>query len=234
MITHVICAGIYFYFYILAQIEIPIIINNDLLIIIYVLSIVSIAWFINAFNFMDGIDGITAIQIIFLTGSLILFNYYLNYKSDLLQFTVIGVTLGFLFFNWSPAKVFLGDSGSIPLGFLMTHFLIDFALKGFWVAALILPMYYILDTSVTLIIRILRKESFWKAHSQHFYQKLVRRGKTHKEVCKIIIIISLGLFILALSSVLAKNNVVFLILSFIWCTFFLLNFSTNNKIIKND
>ena len=235
LITHIFCAGIYFYFYIFAQIEIPIIINNDFLtIIICVLSIAGIAWFINAFNFMDGIDGITGIQIIFLTGSLILFNYYLNYKSDLLQFTVIGATLGFLFFNWSPAKVFLGDSGSIPLGFLMTHFLIDFALKGFWVAALILPMYYILDTSVTLIIRIFRKESFWKAHSQHFYQKLVRRGKTHEEVCTSIIIISLGLFILALSSVLVKNNSVFLILSFIWCTFFLLNFSKNNKIIKND
>ena len=132
LITHVICSGIYFYFYIFAQIDIPIIINNDLVtIIIYVLAIASIAWFINAFNFMDGIDGITAIQIIFLTGSLILFNYYLNYKSDLLQLTVIGATLGFLFFNWSPAKVFLGDSGSIPLGFLMTHFLIDFALKVF-------------------------------------------------------------------------------------------------------
>ena len=69
----------------------------------------------------------------------------------------MGTISGFLVYNWHPAKIFLGDSGSIPLGFLMLYFLVDFAIIGYWVAALILPMYYLLDTSITLFSRVYKE-----------------------------------------------------------------------------
>ena len=228
--VHILLIALYVHFNLVNEIGTSTNINNNyLLFVIYALFILFIAWFINAFNFMDGIDGITSVQVVFLTLSLIFLNSYLGFNNSILYYVVIGTISGFLFFNWSPASIFLGDSGSIPLGFLMTHFLIEFALKGFWVSALILPMYYILDTAITLIIRIHKKEQFWKAHSQHFYQKYVRSGKTHKQVCLNIIILSLGLFTFALLSTIFKNNLIFLILAIFWCVFFLIIFSTKKN-----
>ena len=230
LIMHFLCITMYVHFYLINQLSDFSDINEDyLIVLIYMLSIVGISWFINAFNFMDGIDGITSVKVIYLTASLIFLNHFLGFNNSILHYSILGVTFGFLFFNWSPASIFLGDSGSIPLGFLMTHLLLDLALQGYWVAALILPMYYILDTSITLIIRAWKGENFWQAHSQHFYQKFVRSGKTHKQVCFNIIILSLGLFLFALLSVLLKNNFVFLMLSIVWCMLFLLKFSNNKK-----
>ncbi len=230
LIMHFLCITIYVHFYLINQLGDYYDINKSyLIVLIYMISIVGISWFINAFNFMDGIDGITSVKVIYLTSSLIFLNYFLDFNNSILHYSILGVTFGFLFFNWSPASIFLGDSGSIPLGFLMTHLLLDLALKGYWVAALILPIYYVLDTSITLIIRAWKRENFWQAHSQHFYQKFVRSGKTHKQACFNIIILSLGLFLFALLSVVLKNNFVFLILSIVWCMFFLLKFSNNKK-----
>ncbi|MBF96156.1 MAG: putative undecaprenyl-phosphate N-acetylglucosaminyl 1-phosphate transferase [Alphaproteobacteria bacterium MarineAlpha9_Bin4] len=223
---HFFSITIYVHFYLIDQITFFQEIERSYLIFLtYFFLILTISWFINAFNFMDGIDGITSVNIVYLTSSLILLNYYLGLNSSTLHYTIIGVTLGFLFFNWSPANIFLGDSGSIPLGFLMITLLLDLALKGYWVAALILPMYYILDTSLTLIVRAYNRENFMQAHSQHFYQKAVRSGKTHKQVCYSIIVLSFGLFLFALSSVIEKNKVLFLILALAWCVLFLLKFS---------
>ena len=227
---HFFCLAIYIHFYLINEIDFYLYLSKSYeKLTLYIFLIVALSWFINAFNFMDGIDGITSIQVIFLTTSLIFLNYILGFNNSSLHYAVVGASIGFLIFNWSPASVFLGDSGSIPLGFLMSHFLLDLALKGFWVASLILPMYYILDTTITLTIRILNKEKFWKAHSQHFYQKFVRSGKSHSQVCVYVIILSLGLFLFALSSVLFRNNIIFLLLSFFWCIYFLYNFSKNKK-----
>ena len=228
---HLFCVTIYIYFNLINEIDSYLYLSKSYEKFIFcIFLILALSWFINAFNFMDGIDGITSIQVIFLTTSIIFLNYILGFNNSILHYALVGASIGFLIFNWSPASIFLGDSGSIPLGFFMTHFLLDFALKGFWVASLILPMYYILDTTITLIIRILNKEEFWKAHSQHFYQRFVRSGKTHSQVCIYVIILSLGLFLFALSSVIFKNNIIFLLLSFFWCVYFLYNFSINKKI----
>ena len=228
---HFLCIAVYVHFYLINEIDTYFYFSKSFeKLIIYSFLIVALAWFINAFNFMDGIDGITSVQVIFLTSSLTFLNYILGFNNSTLHYAIIGACSGFLIFNWSPASIFLGDSGSIPLGFLMTHILLDFALKGFWVASLILPMYYILDTTITLMIRVLNKEKFWKAHSQHFYQRSVRSGKSHSKVCIHVIILSSGLFLFALLSVVIKNNTIFLLLSFFWCAYFLYNFSLNKNI----
>ena len=147
-------------------------------------------------------------------------------------YSILGVSLGFLIYNWHPARIFLGDSGSIPLGFLMVHLLAEFYFNGYWLAVLILPMYYLIDTSFTLLLRIWKGEKFWQPHSQHFYQKAIRNGQSHQEVCLKVIILSLGLFLFSFLSIVEKNNFIFLILSFFWCTVFILNFSKAKKSMK--
>ena len=103
-------------------------INEEyLIVLIYMLSIVGISWFINAFNFMDGIDGITSVKVIYLTASLIFLNHFLDFNNSILHYSILGVTFGFLFFNWSPASIFLGDSGSMTLGFILSWFLIYYS-----------------------------------------------------------------------------------------------------------
>ena len=231
LIIHFFCISIYVHYFLIGQISFLNDISFEYLVaIIYILMILGISWFINAFNFMDGIDGITSIKVVYLTISLIFFNYYLGYEGSILNYCIIGVILGFLLFNWSPAKIFLGDSGSIPLGFIMSHLLLDLSLKGYWLSSIILVIYYLLDTSTTLIIRIWSKEKFWQAHSQHFYQKAVRNGRTHQEVCLNIIVMSLGLFLFALLAIVEKNNLIYLISSIVWCIFFLLKFSNKKNI----
>ena len=163
---------------------------------------------------------------------MLFFNIFLGLGHNILFYCLLGTISGFLFYNWHPAKIFLGDSGSIPLGFLMLYFLVDFAIIGYWVAALILPMYYILDTSITLFSRVCKREKFWESHSQHFYQKATRNSQSHKKVCYKITLLSSGLFILSFLSIIEKNNLIFLILSFVWCIFFLLNFSKPKLPIK--
>jgi UDP-N-acetylmuramyl pentapeptide phosphotransferase/UDP-N-acetylglucosamine-1-phosphate transferase len=157
---------------------------------------------------------------------------YVGLGHNILFYCLLGTISGFLVYNWHPAKIFLGDSGSIPLGFLMLYSLVDFAIVGYWIAALILPMYYLLDTSLTLFSRVWKKENFWESHSQHFYQKAIRNSQSHKKVCYKIILLSFGLFILSFLSIIDKNNLIFLILSFVWCIFFLLNFSKSKSHIK--
>ena len=85
---------------------------------------------------------------------------------------------GYLFWNWHPAKVFMGDFGSIPLGFLLGWLMLDLALAGQWAAGLILPLYFVADATFTLLARARRGERLWQAHRQHFYQRAVLGGAT--------------------------------------------------------
>ncbi|MBE88099.1 MAG: hypothetical protein CMM76_01505 [Rhodospirillaceae bacterium] len=141
-------------------------------------------WFINLFNFMDGIDGIATVETLVISSGLaLLFSSTALIDLDLwLPVGLVSAALGFLWWNWYPAKVFLGDVGSIPLGFLLGGLLIFVALKGFWAPALILPLYFLCDATVTLIRRSLNRQPIWQAHRQHFYQTAVQSGKTHAAV----------------------------------------------------
>ena len=138
-------------------------------------------WFINLFNFMDGIDGITGVEALVIGLGLGLID---NGPTGLLGLIIAGAALGFLKWNWHPAKVFLGDVGSVPLGFLLGWLLLDFGAAGHWAAALILPAYYLADATTTLLRRAFRGETVWHAHNQHFYQQAVKRGLSHAAVSR--------------------------------------------------
>jgi UDP-N-acetylmuramyl pentapeptide phosphotransferase/UDP-N-acetylglucosamine-1-phosphate transferase len=146
------------------------------------IMIIGWAWFMNLYNFMDGIDGITGVETVSIAigVSLIFTLTSINDPfADTLCSILTGAGLGFLALNWHPAKVFLGDVGSVPLGYLTGFLLITLAVKCQWAPALIIPSYYLADSGITLAKRILRGEKFWQAHRQHFYQHAAQRVKRH-------------------------------------------------------
>ncbi len=140
-------------------------------------------WFINLYNFMDGIDGITGIETASLGLGLALVGWVAG-QPDLppAGLVLAAVALGFLVWNWHPAKLFLGDSGSVPLGYLLGWLLLLAAARGAWAPALILPLYYLADATLTLSRRALAGQRIWQAHRQHFYQRVVAAGHSHAAV----------------------------------------------------
>ena len=160
-------------------------------------------WFINLFNFMDGIDGIAGVETITICLGFLVLQQAIGPAADLVYLSGIltGAAAGFLIWNWHPAKIILGDVGAIPLGFITGWLLINLALQGQLAAALILPLYYASDATITLFMRLYRREPFWLPHRQHFYQKPILAGYTHAQVVLRIIpanILLLGAAILSL------------------------------------
>ena len=158
-------------------------------------------WFINLFNFMDGIDGISGVQTagigigIFVAAKIGKFDA----AWLALGLTTAAAAIGFLRWNWHPAKIFLGDVGSVTLGFLIGWLLLLLAAKGYPAPAIILPLYFIADASLTLIRRTVRGEKIWKPHRDHFYQLAIRRGLRHDQVSGLIA--ASCLFMIALTMV---------------------------------
>ena len=145
-------------------------------------------WFANLYNFMDGIDGITGVETTSLgIGVAIVATLGSGLSAAGVPMAPLGLALaaasiGFLLWNWHPARIFMGDVGSVPIGFLAGWLLIGLAASGAWAAALILPAYYLADATITLARRALRLEAVWRAHREHFYQRAVAAGRSHDAV----------------------------------------------------
>jgi UDP-N-acetylmuramyl pentapeptide phosphotransferase/UDP-N-acetylglucosamine-1-phosphate transferase len=147
-------------------------------------------WWINLFNFMDGIDGLAVSEAAAICSGLLLFAIVgdgADPAAALLAAGIIGAAIGFLAWNWSPARIFLGDVGSVPLGYLSGFLLLDLATRGRWKIALILPLYFLADATITLFRRVLAGERVWEPHRKHFYQQAVRNGLVHSAVVKRVI-----------------------------------------------
>ncbi len=146
-------------------------------------------WFINLYNFMDGIDGITGVETISIAVGLLVIG---NGVAPAPIFAIIAATaLGFLVWNWHPAKLFMGDVGSIPLGFMLGYWLLDATslINNGWAVALILPALYWSDATFTLVRRALQRKAIWQAHREHFYQRATQGGWSH---AKVSLMIALG------------------------------------------
>tara|TARA_R110000782_G_scaffold45571_2_gene101098 strand:+ start:68 stop:1060 length:993 start_codon:yes stop_codon:yes gene_type:complete len=145
-------------------------------------------WFINLFNFMDGIDGITGVECLGIGLGIVAVTALSGAATALAPFGLcLAAAAGaFLIWNWHPAKVFMGDVGSVPLGFLIGWLLLEMAATGAWAPAVILPAYYLADATLTLMRRILRGEAPWRAHRDHFYQQATRAGRSHARVSVLI------------------------------------------------
>lgn len=168
----------------------------------FVLLALAWLWFINLYNFMDGIDGITGVETIVITlGITVIGMFHPNLIG--LQgpaLVIAAAAAGFLVWNWAPAKIFMGDVGSVPLGFVLGWLLIDMAGNGYMAAALILPGYYLIDATITLFSRFRRGEKIWQAHREHAYQLAVQNGLSHAGVSLRVGIIGCLLIGLAIAS----------------------------------
>ena len=168
-----------------------------------VAAIVLWAWFINLYNFMDGIDGITCVETIAIGSGIVAVTRLAGDPAGAAMpaLALAAGALGALRWNWPRASIFLGDVGSVPLGFLTGWLLLELASRGMWAPALILPLYYLADASVTLLRRIARGERFWRAHRTHFYQRALAPDNDHSAVLGLIIGGDAALLLLALAAV---------------------------------
>jgi UDP-N-acetylmuramyl pentapeptide phosphotransferase/UDP-N-acetylglucosamine-1-phosphate transferase len=141
-------------------------------------------WFINLFNFMDGIDGLAGSEAVAIAVGYLGLASLVGMDSSYwhLALIIAAAAAGYLAWNWHPARVLMGDAGSIPLGFVLGWLLIDLATAGYWPAAIILPLYFAADATLTLLKRLARGERPWKAHRQHYYQHAVLAGLNPSQV----------------------------------------------------
>jgi UDP-GlcNAc:undecaprenyl-phosphate GlcNAc-1-phosphate transferase len=149
-----------------------------------ILTILSMIWMTNLYNFMDGSDG--------LAGGMTLFGFGIyavaawmsaDIGLSLAALSVAAAALAFLVFNSYPAKIFMGDAGSIPIGFLAAAIGLIGWQRGdwpLWFPVLVFSP-FIVDATVTLFKRLLRREKIWQAHRTHYYQRLVQMGWGHRK-----------------------------------------------------
>jgi Fuc2NAc and GlcNAc transferase len=160
---------------------------------VFLLLTISLVWFTNLFNFMDGMDGIAGTEALFFFG----LASYIFWQSGsdvlmVLSWGLFALVSGFLTWNWPPARIFLGDTGSGFLGMLMAIF----ALVGsIWYGVsifvwLIISGVFWFDASVTLIRRLLCKENIMTAHCSHAYQRLLQRQFSHRTVLLMIMAVN--------------------------------------------
>lgn len=141
-------------------------------------------WFINLFNFMDGIDGLAGTETIAIAGGYVLVAGAPTPAEPManLGLVIAAAAAGYLVWNWHPAKVMMGDTGSIALGFLLGWLMIDLAFRGHAAAAAILPLYFVADATLTLVRRVLRGEKPWQPHREHAYQRAALAVGSHAPV----------------------------------------------------
>jgi UDP-N-acetylmuramyl pentapeptide phosphotransferase/UDP-N-acetylglucosamine-1-phosphate transferase len=168
------------------------------------LLLIACLWFVNLTNFMDGIDWMTVAEFVPIAAGLTVIGWMggLPLEGVVIALALGGAILGFAPFNRPVARVFLGDVGSLPIGLLFAWLLALLAGGGHLAAAMILPLYYLADTTLTLLRRIINREPFWLAHRSHFYQRATDRGWSVSEIVARVFAVNLALVALAVASVL--------------------------------
>lgn len=167
-------------------------------------AVLALIWYINLYNFMDGIDGLAGVETAAVAGGYAIVSMIAGYFDTFfvgLALATAGAALGFLIWNWHPARIFLGDVGSIPLGLVTGWLMIDLAVRVSLAAALILPLYFVADASLTLFSRLRRGERIWEPHRSHFYQHAARAAGSHSLVVKGVVganCVLVGLAVMAL------------------------------------
>lgn len=153
--------------------------------ILVIVAALAMLWLVNLFNFMDGIDGIAATQCL-LACTAAAFLALRGEGRDYAIFCLLlaASQLGFLVWNWPPARLFMGDAGSIPTGFLLAGLALSGAGEGGpgWATWLILLAVFVTDASWTLLWRMVNRQPFTEAHRLHAYQRLSTRWNSHLKV----------------------------------------------------
>jgi UDP-N-acetylmuramyl pentapeptide phosphotransferase/UDP-N-acetylglucosamine-1-phosphate transferase len=166
-------------------------------------------WFINAINFLDGLDWMTVAQVVPMTLGIAVLQAcgIVTATIGLLALALLGATLGFAIFNKHPARIFLGDAGSLPIGFCLAFMLI-FVAKENLATALLLSLYTLTDATLTLLRRLAEGEPVYAAHRTHFYQRALMAGLSVPQVTARIFGLGCLTAILAVSTALADSTTV--------------------------
>ena len=166
------------------------------------LALLAGLWFVNLVNFMDGLDLMTVAEAVPVTAAIVLLGWTgeAPASATIVAAALCGALLGFSPFNRPVAKIFLGDVGSLPIGLLLGWCLLQLAFHDQFVAALLLPLYYLSDATVTLFRRLVRREPFWAAHRSHYYQRATDNGFTVWRVVSEVFALNVGLVLLAIAS----------------------------------
>lgn len=170
---HMLAAGVLLYW------------GGEISVVVWILGVLATVWMTNLYNFMDGADGLAGGMAVAGFGAYGL-AAWLGGGQDvaMLSLAITGAALAFLRFNFPPARLFMGDSGSIPLGFLAAGLGWLGAGDGLWPPLFPVLVFspFIVDAGVTLLARIWRGERVWRAHHDHYYQRLVRMGFSHRRL----------------------------------------------------
>lgn len=160
------------------------------------LIVIWIVWMTNLYNFMDGTDSLAAIQTI-CTALIVGVIFWLEGQHGLATvcFVISASSCGFLYWNWPPAEIFMGDVGSCPLGFCFGVLAVIGEIQGsvsFTVFFILLSI-FICDTTLTLLLRIFTNEKWYQAHKSHAYQRLVQLGISHKKLAIVILFVNVAI-----------------------------------------
>lgn len=164
-----------------------------------ILLVLGGVWFVNLVNFMDGLDWMTVAEFVPLTAGLVLLGAMgaLPPYAVVCALALLGALIGFAPFNRPVARLFLGDVGSLPIGLVVGWLLALLANKGHLAAAIILPLYYLMDATITLFRRLARGERVWQAHRTHYYQRATDNGLNVKAVITHVFAVNIALVALA-------------------------------------
>jgi UDP-N-acetylmuramyl pentapeptide phosphotransferase/UDP-N-acetylglucosamine-1-phosphate transferase len=160
-------------------------------------------WFINLTNFMDGLDWMMVVEVLPISIALAIAALLGALPIYTLPITLAlaGAMLGFAPFNKPVARMFLGDVGSLPIGLLIGWLLVLLAGRGHFVAAFLLPLYFVADATLTLARRVFRREAVWEAHRSHFYQRATDRGFGVTKIVALVFVLNCVLASLSLLTI---------------------------------
>jgi UDP-N-acetylmuramyl pentapeptide phosphotransferase/UDP-N-acetylglucosamine-1-phosphate transferase len=167
-------------------------------------------WLVNLVNFMDGLDWMTVAEVVPVSAGVALLGAIGTAPplAVLVALALLGAIIGFAPFNRPVARMFLGDVGSLPIGLLLGWLMLLLAGRGHLAAALLLPLYYLADATLTLGRRIARREAIWQAHRSHFYQRATDGGFSVQEIVVRVFVLNVALATLALVSAIEPDPTV--------------------------
>jgi len=152
-------------------------------------------WFVNLVNFMDGLDWITVAEAVPVTAGVALLGVAgaAAPSTVVVAIALLGAIIGFAPFNRPVARLFLGDVGSLPIGLLLGWLMLMLTGRDNLAAAILLPLYYLADATITLGRRIVRREPIWQAHRSHFYQRATDGGFSVEEIVARVFVLNVAL-----------------------------------------
>src|SRR6202158_813617 len=156
----------------------------------------------------------TAAEVVPFTGAMVLIGLLgeLSLSATIVAAALGGAMIGFAPFNRPVAKIFLGDVGSLPIGLLLGWGLLELVYRRHLAAAFLLPLYYLADSTVTLLRRLAQREVVWIAHRSHFYQRATDSGRTVFRIVSEVFALNVGLAALAIGSTMTHSSSIIILL----------------------